>query len=281
MRNGGIFLTNLVNQTVYILDAIASIETPRIVLASSYLSIANSSGSINKREFKVSGLAKDFSRLDKPKKMLQFANQYGLLKIKASTPVDLQHDAMYFDNFRYEVLGAVESVNDWAWHVSHIGKLFVLYSAVKNDEPIENIHLYVEGAWVYWDDGQRTLLQHDSKGFREIAWNVLITHIRFFISGAVIVDFGIYKSRVYGKITSTLDTYCEDHKATYVLLAAIYYDLWKTVNSFDSIKFCQCCQKPFTPKKTDQMYCKDACRKRKSRKPKEDNNEHSVPREGS
>jgi hypothetical protein len=98
--------------------------------------------------------------------------------------------------------------------------------------------------------------------FKKYAWFILHSHIFLFIREFIYLKFTSLKINV----NAPIDHSFVNIKATNYLIVAIYYDLFRIVNSNgnDRVNICSQCDRPFPSKRKDADTCGVACRKKKS-----------------
>jgi hypothetical protein len=278
-------------------------------------------------EFEIAGFAIEFARLNNEKRILDFANKYGMLGVGNGNEVTYlkRGDKIesYIADFSLDINPSGESIDEWKWHIKHVQKLFKLYKTLKNDLDIDDI-LKVEETIIpkpvvdksidvpillpefeklklaylaaldinrgmkptiatkpkklpnysiYWVVDSEPTLTVYKEGFfnddddaeiefKKFAWLILHNHIFAFIREHIYLKFTSFKINMNAPIDHTF----VNIKATNYLIVAIYYDLFRMVNSKgdDRVNICSQCDRPFKRKRKDADTCGVACRKKKS-----------------
>jgi hypothetical protein len=112
---------------------------------------------------------------------------------------------------------------------------------------------------VHWIDGEEILMlpeNFEEKPLQEIAQYTLAKILESHISGGINLSVGglIFNPTTKGFMIT-------EQRYTRYLLAAIYYDLWQTINDSKNIYLCENrnCRLPFV-KSGRKRYCNEACK---------------------
>ncbi|WP_116316306.1 hypothetical protein [Bacillus subtilis] len=235
--------------------------------------------------FSNTGLMSEFASLKTIKDIEAFSKKYGLLGIKhpdseqvnSQTPLikaTLQ-PAFIFINYGFSVFEPIEL---WQWHINEVQKILRLYHAVRKASSDELIYEIVEikmhsgmfGSltedkeitdryFVQWINGEEILMlpEHfEEKPLLEIAQYTLAKILESRISDGINLATGDLISN-----PSTKGFMITELRYTRYLLAAIYYDLWQTINDSKNIYLCdnENCRLPFV-KSGRKKYCNEACK---------------------
>lgn len=235
--------------------------------------------------FNNDGLMSQFASLKTLEDIEVFSKKYGLLGIQHpnSTQVNSKSPAIeatvqpsfIFTNYGFSVF---EPIVLWQWHISEVQKILRLYHAVRKASSNELIYEIIEikmkrgmfGSlaedreiteryFVHWTDWISILMlptEFEEKSILEIAQYTLAHVIELRISGGINLATGdiIFNPSTKGFMIT-------EQRYTRYLLAAIYYDLWQTINNSKNIYLCENknCRLPFV-KSGRKKYCSDACK---------------------
>ncbi|GAB6259311.1 hypothetical protein [Peribacillus sp. N1] len=235
--------------------------------------------------FNNDGLMSEFASLKTLEDIELFSKKYGLLGIQHpdSTQVNSKSPAIQatlqpsfiFNNYGFSVFEPIEL---WRWHINEVQKILRLYHAIRkanSDELITEIveikmHRGIFGIlaedreitdryFIYWTDGEEILMlpeDFEEKTMLEIAQYTLSKVLESHISGGINIGVGDLISK-----PSTKGFMITEKRYTRYLLAAIYYDLWQTINNSKNVYICKNknCRLPFV-KSGRREHCNDACK---------------------
>ncbi len=230
-------------------------------------------------------LMSEFASLKSIKDVEAFSKKYGLLGIKppdydqvnSQSPLikaTLQPNFI-FTNYGFSVLEPIEL---WQWHINGVQKILRLYHAVKKASSDELIYEIVEikmrrgmfGSlaedrevtdryFVHWTNGEAILMlpeDFEEKPLLEIAQYTLAKILESRISDGINLGTGDLISN-----PSTKGFMITERRYTRYLLAAIYYELWQTINDSKNVYLCENknCRLPLV-KFGRKKYCNEACK---------------------
>lgn len=232
--------------------------------------------------FNNKGLINEFAHLNTKEQIIDFSNKYGLLGISAPDSEQLNsiewatrqtiHPKFIYNNYGHSVF---EPINLWFWHIKKAQNILKLYNAIKNNPSEDRINNIIEVRlkkgrfesldenrslseryFVYWIGGDEIgMLPKDmeNESFTNIGKYALSEVLSFHISKGI--NLGV-KKIIYNPTLKIVE-----QKYTSYLLAAIYYDLWQTINEERNIAICanNNCGLPFE-KNSKRKYCSNACK---------------------
>ncbi|KIL72346.1 hypothetical protein [Bacillus badius] len=235
--------------------------------------------------FNNDGLMSEFACLKTIKDIETFSKKYGLLGIMPpdSEQVNSQfplikatlQPSLLFNNYGFSVFEPVEL---WQWHIKQVQKILRLYHAIRKASSDELIYEIVEikmhsgmfGSlaedraitnryFVHWTDGEEILMlpeDFEEKPILEIAQYTIARVLESHISGGINLGVGDLISK-----PSTKGFMIKEKRYSRYLLAAIYYDLWQTINNSKNVYICKNkdCRLPFV-RSGRREHCNDACR---------------------
>lgn len=249
------------------------------------LKLAGSEEDSHQIVFNNDGLMSEFAGLKTNKDIEKFSKKYGLLGIQH--PEDAQVNStspaikatvqpwFIFRNYGFSVLEPIEL---WHWHINEVQKILKLYHAVrkaKSNELVDEIievkmrrgmfgslaedRRITERYFIYWTNGEEIFMvpeEFEEKTILEIAQYTLVKILEYHISGGINLGVGdfIFKPSTKGFMIT-------EKRYTKYLLAAIYYDLWQTINDSKHVYICENknCRLPFV-KSGRKKYCNEACK---------------------
>ncbi|MED3897389.1 hypothetical protein P4797_20665 [Priestia aryabhattai] len=235
--------------------------------------------------FNNDGLMNEFAGLKTIKDIEAFSKKYGLLGIQH--PEDAQVNSPFpevkatlqpsfiFKNYGFSVLEPIEL---WQWHINEVQKILKLYHALRkanSDELIDDIievkmlkgmfgslaedRRIIERYFVYWANGEEILMlpeDFEEKPILEIAQYTLAKVLESHISSGINLGVGDLISK-----PSTKGFMITEERYANCLIAAIYYDLWQTINESKHVYICEnknC--RLFFVKSGRKKYCNEACK---------------------
>lgn len=235
--------------------------------------------------FKNDGLMSEFAALKTIKDIAVFSKKYGLLGIEYpdSLQVNSQSPAIQatmqpsyiFKNYGFSVFEPIEL---WQWHINEVQKILRLYHSIRKVNSEAQINDIIEikmdrgmfGSlvedreltdryFVHWTEGDVILMlpeEFEEKTMFEIAQYTIAKVLESNISGGINLGVGDIISK-----PSTKGFMIKEKKYTRYLLAAIYYDLWQTINDSKNVYICKNkkCRLPFV-KSGRREHCNDACK---------------------
>ncbi|PFO04669.1 hypothetical protein COJ85_11600 [Bacillus sp. AFS076308] len=235
--------------------------------------------------FNNDGLMSKFASLKTTKDIEEFSKKYGLLGIRNpdSEQVNSQsplaratlHPSWLFNNYGFSVFEPIEL---WKWHINEIRKILRLYHAVKKANSDEQLYEIVEikmdsgmfGSlaedrtittryFVYWTDGEKILLlpeEFEERSILQIAQYTLAKVLESHITEGINLGVGHLITK-----PSTKGFMITEERYSKYLLAAIYYDLWQTINNSKNVYICENknCRLPFV-RSGRRKHCNDSCK---------------------
>ncbi len=249
------------------------------------LKLAGLEENSHKMVFNNNGLMSEFASLKTIKDIEAFSKKYGLLGIKhpdseqvnSKSPLiraTLQ-PSLVFNNYGFSVF---EPVKLWQWHIKEVQNILRLYHGVRKASSDELIYEIVEikmhsgmfGSlaedraitnryFVHWTDGEEILMlpeDFEEKTILEIAQYTLAKVLESHISGGINLGVGDLISK-----PSTKGFMITEKRYSRYLIAAVYYDLWQTINNSKNVYICENknCRLPFV-RSGRRLHCNDACK---------------------
>ena len=235
--------------------------------------------------FSNDGLLNEFASLKSHKDIEYFSKTHGLLGIQHpdTEQVNSPHPAIQATlqpPFIFTLYGesVLEPIELWEWHIKEVQQILKLYHAIrkaKSEDYLNNIieikmergpfgssiddkRIY-DRYFVYWTNGELILMlpsEYEEKSMLEIAVYTLAKIIQSRISRGVNLGVG---DIIFNPSTKGFKTI--EERYTNNLLAAIYYELWQTINDSKNIYICENknCRSPFV-KSGRKKYCNEACK---------------------
>jgi hypothetical protein len=224
--------------------------------------------------FSHEGLAVKFSRL-KVADILTFANSYGFLGVRPNVDIRKHKKDASLVMFDFHTsLDHFETIYVWEWHIKHVKRLIKLYRAVKDNEDIEEI-IYAEPVpnsnrcKLFWhEDKSEAYVGEVDDDLSGIGMASVILHndVAYMLDRGVRIKWiSRWNLKQFPDNIKQEFPQMTEKKYSPYLLAAIYYDLWQTINNMDPVKECPVCLLPFRSVRVDATFCTDACRKKHSR----------------
>ncbi|MGE6379221.1 hypothetical protein [Peribacillus muralis] len=235
--------------------------------------------------FNNNGLMEEFSSLKTIKDIESFSIKYGLLGIKhpENTQVNSHSPAIKATLqpsiiFTKYDLSVFEPIELWQWHINEVRKIMRLYHTARQANSDELLYEVIEiqmhsgmfGSlaedreltqryFVHWTNGEVILMlphEYEENSILDIARYTLAKILESRISGGINLGPGEVISQ-----SSTKEFIIAEQRYSNYLLAAIYYDLWQTINNSKNIYLCENknCQLPFV-KSGRKKYCNEACK---------------------
>lgn len=235
--------------------------------------------------FENKDLITDFAGLKTVKDIETFSMRYGLLGIKHPDYEQVNSQttlvkATLQPEFIFTSYGisVFEPINLWWWHINQVQKILRLYHAVRkagSDELLYNIleiktHKGMFGSlaedrevteryFIHWTDGEPIVMLPvvlEEKPLLEIAQYTLAKILEFRISDGINLATGDLITTASKK-----GFMITEKRYTKYLLAAIYYELWQTINDSRNVYLCENknCRLPFV-KSGRKKYCNEACK---------------------
>ncbi|MDR7239648.1 hypothetical protein [Neobacillus drentensis] len=235
--------------------------------------------------FNNNGLMEEFSGLENLKDIETFSMKYGLLGIQHPDNAQVNslapavkatlHPSFIFNNYGFSVF---EPIQLWQWHINQVRKILRLYHAVRKASSEELIYevielkmrrgmFYILGEdeevtdryFVHWTDGEEILMlpeNFEGKPILDIAQYILAKILESHISGGINLSVGDIISN-----PTTKGFKITEQRYTRYLLAAVYYELWQTINDSKNVYLCENknCRLPFV-KLGRKKYCNEACK---------------------
>lgn len=235
--------------------------------------------------FNNNGLMEEFSSLKTLKDIETFSMKYGLLGIQHPESAQVNslspavkftlRPSFIFNNYGFSVF---EPIQLWQWHINQVHKILRLYHAVRKASSDELIYEIVEikmrrgmvyilaedkevtdRYFVHWRDGEEILMLPESfegKPLLEIAQYTLAKILESHLSGGINLSVGDLISN-----PTTKGFMITEQRYTGYLLAAVYYDLWQTINDSKNVFLCENknCRLPLV-KSGRKKYCNEACK---------------------
>lgn len=235
--------------------------------------------------FNNDGLINEFASLKTIKDIEVFSKEYGLLGVQPpdSIQVNSQSPAIQatlqpsyiYTNYGFSVFEPIEL---WRWHIKEVQQILKLYQItrkassdeLKNDLVEIKMHRGIFGSlaedrkiteryFIHWIDGEAILMlpkDLEEKPMLEIAQYTLAKILESRISDGINLAIGDLISK-----PSTKGFMITEQRYTRYLLAAIYYDLWQTINDSKNVYLCENknCRLPFV-KFGRKKYCNEACK---------------------
>lgn len=235
--------------------------------------------------FNNNGLMDEFASLKTIKDIEKFSMKYGLLGIKhpESTQLNSYSPAIratlkpstIFTKYDHSVFEPIEL---WQWHINEVRKILRLYHKARKANSVELLYEVIEikmhhgmfGSlaedrevtqryFVHWTNGEVIIMlptDYEEKSILDIARYTLAKILESRISGGINLGPGEIISH-----TSTKEFTIEEQRYSRYLLAAIYYDLWQTINNSKNVHLCENknCRLPFV-KSGRKKYCNEACK---------------------
>ncbi|MCY8233899.1 hypothetical protein [Priestia endophytica] len=235
--------------------------------------------------FNNDGIMSKFASLKTNKDIEVFSKKYGLLGIQQpdSIQVNSQSPAIkatlqssyIFTNYGFSIFEPIEL---WKWNINEVQKILRLYHVVRKTNSDELINEIVEikihrgmfGSltedreimdryFIHWTKGEAILMlpkDFEEKTMLEIAQYTLAKVLESHISGGINLSVGDLISK-----PPTKGFMITEKRYTKYLLAAIYYDLWQTINDSKNVYLCENknCRLPFI-KSGRKKYCNEACK---------------------
>ncbi|MDQ0221367.1 hypothetical protein ELQ35_15585 [Peribacillus cavernae] len=235
--------------------------------------------------FNNDGLMDKFASLKTIKDIEAFSMKYGLLGI--THPDNLQVNSnspaimatleppILFTKYDFSVFEPIEL---WQWHIDEVRRILRLYHTARKANSEELLYEVIEiklhsgrfGSlaedreiteryFVYWTNGEVILMlpkEFEEKSMLDIAQYTLAKILELRISGGINLGPGEVISN-----TSTKEFTITEQRYSKYLLAAIYYDLWQTINNSKNVYLCENrnCRFPFV-KSGRKKYCNEACK---------------------
>ncbi|MDQ0880965.1 hypothetical protein [Peribacillus sp. V2I11] len=260
----------------------------RIVLGGNLKSALKIAGRERKSRqifFNINGLMEEFSSLKTLNDIETFSMKYGLLGIQHPENAQVNslspavkftlQPSFIFNNYGFSVL---EPIQVWQWHINQVRKILRLYHAVRKASSDELIYEIVEikmrrgmvyiltedkevtdRYFVHWRDGEEILMlpeSFESKPTLEIAQYTLAKILESHLSDGINLSVGDLISN-----PTTKGFMITEQRYTRYLLAAVYYDLWQTINDSKNVFLCENknCRLPLV-KYGRKKYCNEACK---------------------
>lgn len=235
--------------------------------------------------FNNDGLMDEFASLKTIKEIESFSMKYGLLGIKhpENTQVYSQSPAIkatldpstLFTKYDFSVFEPLEL---WHWHINEVQKILRLYHTARKSNADELLYEVIEikmhsgmfGSlaedrevtqryFVHWTTGEPILMlphEFEEKSILDIAQYTVAKVLESRISGGINLGPGEVIPH-----SSTNEFMITEQRYSRYLLAAIYYDLWQTINNSKNVHLCENknCRLPFV-KFGRKKYCNEACK---------------------
>lgn len=235
--------------------------------------------------FNNNGLMDEFASLKTIKDIEIFSMKYGLLGIKhpenaqvnSHSPAIMAtlQPSIIFTKYDFSVFEPIEL---WDWHINEVRKILRLYHTARKANSNEHLYEVIEikihsgmfGSiaedrevtqryFVHWTNGEDILMlpnEFEEKSILDIARYTLAKILESRISGGINLEPGEVISD-----TLTKDFKISEQRYSRYLLAAIYYDLWQTINNSKNVYLCENknCRLPFV-KSGRKKYCNEACK---------------------
>ncbi|NEU29181.1 hypothetical protein GN156_00085 [bacterium LRH843] len=235
--------------------------------------------------FNNSGLMDKFASLKTIKDIEAFSMKYGLLGIKHPENAQVNSHfpaiiatlvpSIIFTKYGFSVFEPIEL---WQWHIIEVRKILRLYQTARKTNSDELLYEVIEikmhsgmfGSlaedrevtqryFVHWANGEAILMlpnELEEKPILDIARYTLVKILESRISGGINLEPGEVISH-----NSTKEFTISEKRYSRYLLAAIYYDLWQTINNSKNVHLCENknCRLPFI-KSGRKKYCNEACK---------------------
>lgn len=247
--------------------------------------------------FNTEGLMIEFASLKTFKDIESFSKKYGLLGVKHPdmNHIESPHPvtqftkkvSYIFNDYGHSVFEPLEL---WLWHINDVQQILKLYDVIRNECSEERIKEVIKiesldknilsmsdfnefdlyDKWyVHWSTGEKILYLPKAmkkQSLLEIGQYTLSKVLELRLKGGVQIGVG---DIVRNPLTKSFKVI--ENRYTHYLLAAIYYDLWQSINDDRNIYRCanRSCGFPFV-KSRRKKYCSDACKQEAYRNRKKD-----------
>lgn len=249
--------------------------------------------------FDTTNIAKEFSRIEDASDIDDFSLQYGLLGYNSEYLFDLVLDGSNYsicesmDRFIYpydvtnqyiksdssktyeSYFGArikpgyilqpdwiqrpwIETVTDWLHHSKKVRSMLEIYKDLADYKKVD-----IKDCISIFDHLEPGILPITSTDPRKTVMQALA----FEISGELKNNIDVGYSEIEETDATPIGYRILETRTTKHLLAAIYYDLWRTITAFEPIYICNYCKRPIINKIGRRLYCEDrACKQAAYRK---------------
>lgn len=152
----------------------------------------------------------------------------------------------------------IETADDWLHHSEKVRIMLNIYSDLKRGK--ETTYLLENED--KFDHVKPSLFADYSLHPNEIAIRAIAQEISVELSNKIHVGY----SDVEESNTTPIGYRILETRTTKHLLAAIYYDLWRTITAFEPIYICNYCKRPLIDKFGRRVYCSNSCKQAAYRK---------------